>query len=184
MMCRTTRTALTLATTILLGCDAATSAGPTAPVARPNALLGSAESGPGAFVTTGGTDVVLVQQVTLRYSFWARSTQDGMQTGEFTIQEQFPQGQPHVYTGVVTCFRINGEVATVGGRIQRDNGREIVFPLFNEWTVRDNGEGSVNPDEASVLGFFQGSPPTCLVTQSTSPVATGNVQVHAALTSP
>ncbi len=84
------------------------------------------------------------------------------------------------FRGEVTCLHVDGNRATVGGRITQARagdesleGRGIV--LF----IEDNGEGSNNPDDESD-GFFTPTPPqTCPPpTFGTAPFEKGNYIVH------
>ena len=160
----------------LLGCDTARTVGPANP---DRDLLASSDEG---FVTTGGAEIIImVDELTQRWSFNAKRSQSGVFSGQFEFKSDL-FGDQLKAQGEVLCFAIDGNRARIGGIVRNSNylepGTEIA------WNVEDNGEGNNSPpDRASILsaggvGFATavcGNPAAYL---TTSPVRTGNVQVH------
>jgi len=119
-------------------------------------------------------------------AFSAHSGPDGT-SGEFTSHRQLPPGSGPgpvlTFTGEVTCLRIDGNRAVIGGII-----RHSLFAA-NEGTmffaaVEDNGNPS-DPVPDRVSAYFVGVPPGTLTCDGATdlyatlaPVESGDVQVN------
>jgi hypothetical protein len=97
---------------------------------------------------------------TEKYSFQAHYLGDGSLQGSFNVRDLFTDGSEKAFAkGRVTCFTIDpdGKTARLGGVVEAGNPVEAVGTEAI-WTVRDNGEGQMDPrDEASDL--IWGIPP-------------------------
>lgn len=118
-----------------------------------------------------------------RYSVNAIRHRDGRVSGEFEFHVESPTGafllRSHV---TITCFTIFGNVAYIGGVVDRSSG--IGAPPGTEGyiTVVDNGEGAhAVPDLASPTGIGPGSAQEHCDTglsRPLFPVERGNIQVR------
>jgi hypothetical protein len=87
-----------------------------------------------------------------KYSFTAHFLGDGSVHGRFNVRDFFTDGSEKAFAkGRVTCFTIDpdGKTARMGGVVEAANPPQFVGTEAR-WTVRDNGEGQMDPrDEAT-----------------------------------
>ena len=111
------------------------------------------------------------------FAFTAKNTADGTTQGQFQLVNRATGFKQH---GRVTCLRVEGNVAWVGGITEQTNN-----PAFEGiaavWQVVDDGEGSESQDQTSFA--FLLPPPwdqTCqdMVPRELNDVEEGNIQVQ------
>jgi hypothetical protein len=173
--------ALPAAAAVLLGVVAAAGG---SPAARPFDQVASS-GGPYQFAVGGAqrtADAFAERHVAFSAHTGPRGT-----SGEFTSHRQLPDGSgpaPLVtFTGEVTCLRIDGNRAVIGGIIRHSFAPETEGRMFFA-AVEDNGEPSRGSPPDRVGAYFIGVPPgdlTCDEATSLyatlAPVESGNVRV-------
>jgi hypothetical protein len=125
-----------------------------------------------------------------QFSFNARRLADGTVTGHavlinpaFTGENEHSPYQLHVD---ISCLRVVGNIAIMGGTTSRTNDPNLVDAVF--FTVQDNGEGSDAGDRISRVFFWDddpdttGDPQACLLTAPLAfpleEIENGNIQVR------
>jgi hypothetical protein len=126
-----------------------------------------------------------------QFSFSARKHADGTVTGHavlinpaFTGENEHSPYQLHVD---ISCLRVVGNIAIMGGTTTRTNDPNLVDAVF--FTVQDNGEGSDAPRDRISRVFFwddnpttTGDPQACLLTGPADflleEIENGNIQVR------
>jgi hypothetical protein len=78
-------------------------------------------------------------------TFTAVRKADGSVTGEFDVHSS-TEGHIH---GRVVCFTIEGNSARLAGIVERADDFPSIVGGGAMWTVRDNGEGSNDPDDVA-----------------------------------
>jgi hypothetical protein len=134
---------------------------------------------------TGHAEFVTGTGLRFRYSLSAIRHKDGRVSGEFQNHvENATTGEfiLRAHVGIV-CFTINGNIARIGGTIERQEGGAPVVGMQGFITVVDNGEGAVEdePDLASPPGVADGSAFAHCTTglpRPLFPVEHGNIQVR------
>jgi hypothetical protein len=127
---------------------------------------------------TGDADFVnTVNGNHLRYSVNAIRHRDDSVSGEFEVHIDSPTGafvlSSHV---IITCFTITGNIARIGGIVDRSEGAGAPPGTPGFITVVDNGEGTNDlPDLASPPGVGAG---TMGLPRPLFPVERGNIQVR------
>jgi hypothetical protein len=76
-------------------------------------------------------------------TFTAVRHADGSVTGQFNVHSP---SEGHI-RGRVVCFTIEGNAARLAGIIERADDFPSLVGTGAMWTVRDNGEGSNDPDD-------------------------------------
>jgi len=153
----------------------------------PLSLIVSGASLAAAESVTGHADFVTATGFRFSYSLSAIRHEDGSVSGQFENHLENAQTGAFVLNAHVriTCFAISGNIARVGGVIERQTGRPLPPGITEGFiTVVDNGEGdAASPDLASpprVGG--DGSALTQCVTGGMSlplfPIERGNIQVQ------
>jgi hypothetical protein len=132
---------------------------------------------------TGHVEFIALNGNQARYSVNAIRHRDGSVTGEFEFHVVTPSGDPVLRSHVtITCFTIVGNVAFIGGVVDRSSG--IGAPPGTEGyiTVVDNGEGhNALADLASPTGIGPGTAEAHCETGLSRPLLTvvrGNIQVR------
>jgi len=139
-----------------------------------------------------GTIVVQDEQgknVKRQFSFNARRAADGTVSGNAVLHNASftgANGKKYKASFDISCLKVVGNIAVIGGFIKRTNDPSLVDAAF--FTVQDNGEPGKNSDRISGINFFDdnpsttGSPSLC---EQTSPNAFpfmtidgGNIQVR------
>jgi hypothetical protein len=113
-----------------------------------------------------GNGTVLVQDeqnTTFRrhFSFNARRNPDGTVTGGGILQNPAftgVDGKTYTASFDISCLRIEGNVAVMGGTIKRTNEPNLVDTVF--FAVQDVGEPGKNRDYISLLVFNDEDPTT------------------------
>lgn len=113
-------------------------------------------------------------------TFTAVRRPDGTVVGQFNIHSST---EGHI-RGRVLCFTIEGNTARLGGIIERADDFPALVGGGAMWTVRDNGEGSPDPEDvASDIRY--GIPVVAAMAHCTVPAIaeyemqrTGNIQVN------
>jgi hypothetical protein len=136
---------------------------------------------------TGHAEFVTGTGLRFRYSLSAIRHKDGRVSGEFQNHvENATTGEfiLRAHVGIV-CFTVNGNIARVGGIIERQEGGAPAVGMEGFITVIDNGEGAVDEpdmqDMASPPGVAPGSAFTHCETglpRPLFPVEHGNIQVR------
>jgi hypothetical protein len=144
-----------------------------------------------------GTTLVTTSDGTVRrqFSFSATRHGDGTVTGHAVLHNPAFEGengnayQLHVD---VSCLRIVGNVAIIGGTTARTNDPNLVDAVF--FTVQDNGEPGKGSDRISSVFFWDddptttGDPQACLLTGPSDfplqPIESGNIQVRGLVSTP
>ena len=147
------------------------------------ALIASAQA-PHESVT-GHAEFIAANGNQVRYSVNAIRHRDGSVSGEFEIHVDAPTGafvlRSHV---AITCFTITGNIARVGGIVNRTSGAGAPPGTEGFITVIDNGEGKNAPsDLASPAGIGPGTASAHCVTglfQPVFPIDRGNIEVRPA----
>lgn len=117
----------------------------------------------------------------IRYSVNAVRHRDGTVSGEFELHATTATGAPLAHTHVtITCFTIAGNIARIGGVVDRSNFAPPGTPGYI--TVVDNGEGANDPpDLASSPNIGPGTDIAHCVTgfpQTLFSVDQGNIQIR------
>jgi hypothetical protein len=135
---------------------------------------------------TGHADFVTATGIRFRYSLSAVRHADGSVSGEFENHvENAVTGQFILIAHVnIVCFTVTGNVARVGGIVERQIGGTTGPGAEGFITVVDNGEGSNGvPDLASPPGVAPGSAFAHCETglpRPLFPIERGNIQVRPA----
>jgi hypothetical protein len=130
------------------------------------------------------------QTVKRQFSFNAQRRADGSVSGHATLVNPAfrPTGKgnaPYQLEIDISCMKIVGNVAILGGTTRRTNDPSLVDAVF--FTAQDNGEPGKN-DRLSRAFFWddnpatQGDPQACQLTGPTDfplePIEAGNIQVR------
>lgn len=149
----------------------------------PFSLVVSGASLAAAESVTGHADFVTATGFRFSYSFSAIRHADGSVSGQFENHVENAQTGAFLLKAHVRiiCFTINGNVARIGGFIERQTGLPLP-PGVTEgfFTVVDNGEGdAASPDLASppALGLALPHCETGLP-RPLFPITQGNIQVR------
>ncbi len=106
--------------------------------------------------------------------------------GHFTEHSKFPAGRDELdfdFSGEVTCLRVTGNRAVVGGRVEKSKtGRPREGTGVLIW-IRDAGEGN-EPNDAFTRFPVATPPATCPTFFIEFPGSQGNFVVHDAPTTP
>lgn len=89
--------------------------------------------------------------LTEKFSFSAIRTPKATVNGRFEVHDYYADGTMDRITGDVQCFVIlpDGKTARVAGVITSSTNAQVPAGLDAIWTVRDNGEGSQDLDDAA-----------------------------------
>lgn len=130
-----------------------------------------------------------------QFTFHARKSTDGTVTGQVVLRNPAfdgDDGKSYFLKGDISCLRVIGNIAILGGTPDRTNDANLNDAFF--FTVQDNGEPGKNRDRISRAFFWdddpttQGDPQACLATgPGDFPLETieaGNIQVNGALPTP
>jgi hypothetical protein len=161
-----------------------------APVASAPPARDSA-NGHGTLLVPGTTGLVRRQ-----FSFEAQRRADGTVTGHATLINPAFKGangrSPYQLDVDVSCMKVVGNIAVMGGTTRRTNDPSLVDAVF--FTVQDNGEPGAGRDRISRAFFWdddpgtQGDPQACLLTGPNDfplePIEAGNVQVRGGVSVP
>jgi hypothetical protein len=94
-----------------------------------------------------------VEVVNQPLAFNAREYADGSASGEFEYH-QLSSGQASDFNVEVTCLRVYGNRAKIGGVVKRSTDPTIAAGSYAWFQVFDNGEGAnAPPDQSSLVGF-------------------------------
>lgn len=184
---------ITAAIVALAGCTESQSGGPTG--LRPSAdLLELTDpTSVAAFVTTGGVDVVFidesptltaVEEPKQHISYDAKLLRDESFQGQFQAQVKIGDGLVGLH-GTIKCFVIQANRARVIAMVTNINApppeASLVEGSLVEWTSEDNGEGSGHPDRQSAIIPSTGLCPLMIIPDvDLMPTVSGNVQIHPA----
>ena len=120
-----------------------------------------------------------------RYSVSAIRHQDGTVSGEFEIHAFGPSGA-FLFTShvTITCLTITGNVARIGGVVDKTVGAGAPPGTEGFITIVDNGQGAQDPpDLASPAGVGPGTATSHCTTglpRPLFPIERGNIQVRPA----
>jgi hypothetical protein len=112
-----------------------------------------------------GQGTILVQDergntVRRQFSFNARRNTDGTVSGRGILHNPAftgANGKKYAASFEISCLRIEGNIAVLGGTIKRTNDPNLVDTVF--FAVQDNGEPGKNRDAIS-LAIFNDTDPT------------------------
>jgi len=104
-----------------------------------------------------------------QFSFNAQRRADGTVTGNAVLHNPaFPGGNGNAYQATfdISCMKVIGNTAILGGYVRRTNDPNLVSAAYFE--VQDNGEPGKDRDAISGVVFYdttpnQGSPALCQV---------------------
>lgn len=130
------------------------------------------------------------KQVRRQFSFHATRHADGSVTGQAVLINPAFAGEnghsPYRLHMDISCLRVVGNIAIIGGTTKRTNDPNLVDAAF--FSVMDNGEPGKGNDRISRVFFWDddptttGDPQACLLTGPTDfplePIESGNIQVH------
>lgn len=132
------------------------------------------------------------RQVKRQFSFQARTNADGTVTGQANLTNAAftgDNGKKFAAKFDISCLKVEGNRAVVGGFARRINDANLVDAAF--FIVEDNGEPGKNDRITSVF-FFDGDPNTTgspQICENTSindfplmPIDSGNIQVRGGTT--
>jgi hypothetical protein len=111
-----------------------------------------------------GTLLVLNEEgnaVRRQFSFSARRFADGRVKGSAVLHNpafKGENGQPYQLQINITCLKIIGNVAFLGGTTRRTNDPNLVDAVY--FSVQDNGEPGRDRDKISRVFFFDDDPTT------------------------
>lgn len=127
-----------------------------------------------------------------QFSFSARVHADGTVTGQAVLHNpafEGANGKPYQLKVDISCMRVVGNIAILGGTTERTNDPNLVDAVF--FTVQDNGEPGKDRDKISSVFFWdddpttEGDPQACLLTGPTdfplNTIDSGNIQVRGLL---
>lgn len=96
------------------------------------------------------------------FSFSARTQSDGTVKGHATLHNPAFNGtngnQPYMLQIDVSCLKVVGNIAYMGGTIRRTNDPSLLDAVF--FAVQDNGEPGRGVDRISRVFFFDDDPTT------------------------
>ena len=155
----------------------------------PSMAQGSRESanGHGTLAATDENGRAVKRQ----FSFNAQRQADGTVRGHATLINPAFGGSgnpnpPYQLQLDITCMRVVGNIAIMGGTTKRTNDQNLVDAAF--FSVQDNGEPGKGRDRISRVFFWDddpnttGDPQACLLTGPTDfplePIEGGNIQVR------
>jgi len=129
--------------------------------------------------SAGGQGSIRVQDengktVKRQFSFQARRGADGIVKGQANLHNgsfNGANGKKYAAKFDISCLKIVGNIAVVGGFIRRTNDQNLIDAAY--FTVEDNGEPGKN-DRISSVFFFDADPST-----TGSPALCENTAVNA-----
>jgi hypothetical protein len=157
-------------------------------------IFGAAASAQSGREATNGHGTIIVQDeqgknVKRQFSFEAHRNNDGTVKGHAILHNASfngANGKSYQASFDISCMKVYGNVAVLGGFIRRTNDPSLVDAAY--FTVQDNGEPGKNNDRISGVYFFDdnpnttGSPALCESTSPTAfpldPIDSGNIQVR------
>ena len=130
------------------------------------------------------------KQVRRQFSFSARRAEDGTVSGHAVLVNPAFTGEngrsPYRLHVDISCMRVVGNIAILGGTTERTNDPNLVDAVF--FSVQDNGEPGQGRDRISRVFFWDddptttGDPQACLLTGPADfplePIEAGNIQVR------
>ena len=152
---------------------------------------GESAGGHGTLLATDENGKTVKRQ----FTFHARKSADGTVTGKVVLRNPAfdgDDGKSFFLKGDISCLRVVGNIAILGGTPERTNDANLNDAFF--FTVQDNGEPGKGRDRISRTFFFdddpttQGDPQLCLGTGPADfpleTIESGNIQVNGAAPTP
>lgn len=146
---------------------------------------GDSANGHGTLLVDNGQGEFVRRQ----FSFSARRHANGTVKGQAILHNpafEGENGNAYQLKIDITCLRVVGNVAIMGGTTKRTNDPNLVDAVF--FSVQDNGEPGRDRDKISSAFFWDddpnttGDPQACLLTGPTdfplNTIESGNVQVR------